>query len=138
MNATHSNAEQPAQDHGQDHGHDHGVSDGHSHGTRRSYLTGFVMAVVLTAIPFWLVMSGVLANPQVTALVIFAFAFVQIIVHAIYFLHLDTRSESGWTLMAFVFTVVIVAITIAGSIWIMYHLDLNMMPMGPGGKPGVM
>jgi cytochrome o ubiquinol oxidase operon protein cyoD len=128
MSATHSKGEPAA------HGHSGGYGDGYSHGTHRSYLTGFGLAVVLTAIPFWLVMSGVL-NTQATVFIIFACAFVQIIVHAVYFLHLDTRSESGWTLMAFVFTVVIVAIVIAGSIWIMYHLDVNMMPMGPGAKP---
>ncbi|MGM3213399.1 hypothetical protein ACS229_27130, partial [Klebsiella pneumoniae] len=38
--------------------HHHG--DGHSHGTFSSYMLGFVLSVVLTAIPFWLVMSGVL------------------------------------------------------------------------------
>jgi cytochrome o ubiquinol oxidase subunit IV len=114
---------------------DHGPGGGYSHGTHRSYLTGFGLAVALTVVPFWLVMSGVL-NTQATILIIFACAFVQIIVHAVYFLHLDTRSESGWTLMAFVFTVVIVGITIIGSIWIMYHLDVNMMPMGPGKLPG--
>lgn len=128
MNAMHANVD-PAV---------HGHGDAYSHGSRRSYLIGFSLSVLFTAIPFWLVMSSALQNPQTVALLIFAFAFAQIIVHAIYFLHLDTRSESGWTLMASVFTVVIVAITIAGSIWIMYHLDLNMMPMAPGSPGGAM
>ena len=101
---------------------------GHGHGTRRGYLVGFALALLLTAIPFWLVMEDTLHDPQSTALVIFALALVQIVVHVIYFLHLDTRMEGGWTLMAFVFTVVIVGITISGSIWIMYHLNTNMMP----------
>lgn len=124
MSSTHANADPALHSHG----------DTHGHGSRRGYVIGFILSVILTAIPFWLVMRGVL-NPQATALLIFAFAFAQIIVHAICFLHLDTRSEAGWTLMAFVFTVVLVGITIAGSIWIMYHLDLNMMPMGPGSGP---
>lgn len=102
--------------------------DTHGHGTRRGYLIGFVLSLILTAVPFWLVMTDALHDPQSTALVIFALALVQIAVHVICFLHLDTRAEGGWTLMAFVFTLVIVGITISGSIWIMYHLNTNMMP----------
>jgi cytochrome o ubiquinol oxidase operon protein cyoD len=56
-----------------------------------------------------------------------AFAAVQIVVHMIYFLHMSPRSESGWTLMALLFTVVVVVITLSGSLWVMYHLNTNMM-----------
>lgn len=103
-----------------------------AHGSRRSYLIGFLLSVVLTAVPFWLVMTGTLASPVLTALVIFASAAVQIVVHVVFFLHLDARGEGGWTLISFVFTVVIVAIVLGGSLWIMYHLNTNMMPMQPG------
>lgn len=108
----------------------HGAASGH--GSRRGYLIGFLLSVVLTAVPFGLVMSGALASPVLTALVIFVCAGVQIIVHVVYFLHLDARGEGGWTLISFVFTVVIVAIVLGGSLWIMYHLNTNMMPMQPG------
>jgi cytochrome o ubiquinol oxidase subunit IV len=101
----------------------------HGHGSYRSYLTGFLLSAVLTAIPFWLVMTGALADPGLTTGIVIACAVVQIVVHSICFLHVDTRSEGGWTLMTFVFTAVIVAITIGGSVWIMYHLNTNMMPM---------
>ena len=57
----------------------------------------------------------------------------QIVVHVVFFLHLDTRSEGGWNLIAFAFTVVVVAIVLGGSLWIMFHLNSNMMPMGPTG-----
>lgn len=110
--------------------HSHG--DTHGHGSTRGYIVGFVLSVVLTAVPFWLVMTGVLPGMVATAIIIFALALVQILVHVVFFLHLDTRSEGGWTLIAFIFTAVIVAIAIAGSIWIMYHLNTNMMPMPPG------
>lgn len=119
-----------------DHGHDHG--DAPAHGTRRSYLTGFALSVVLTAVPFWLVMTGALHNDQGTALAIMVFAFVQVIVHMIYFLHLNSRSEGGWNMMALIFTVVIVVITLAGSLWVMYHMNVNMMPgMGAGDASGM-
>ena len=85
--------------------HDHEHSQG-SHGTMGSYMIGFGLSVLLTAIPFWLVMNQTFANPQVTAFVIMGFAMVQIIVHMIYFLHMNTRSEGGWSMMALLFTLV--------------------------------
>lgn len=110
------------------HDHDlHSHGDTHGHGSRKDYLIGFFLSVVLTAIPFWLVMAGPF-SAGVTAVAIMAFAFVQIIVHMVYFLHMDTKSEGGWTMMALVFTVVLVVITLSGSIWVMYHLNTNMMP----------
>jgi cytochrome o ubiquinol oxidase operon protein cyoD len=114
----------------------HSQGDTHGHGSRRSYLIGFGLSLVLTAVPFWLVMTGVLADAQSTAIAIIALAFVQIVVHTLFFLHVNTRAEGGWTLMALIFTLVIVAIVISGSLWIMYHLNSNMMPMAPGSMPG--
>ncbi|ARP99259.1 cytochrome o ubiquinol oxidase subunit IV [Pseudorhodoplanes sinuspersici] len=109
-----------------DDAHTHG---GQSHGSLRSYLTGFGLSVILTAIPFWLVMSDALGNKQVTAFLIMAFAAVQIVVHMIYFLHMDTRSEEGWSMMALIFTIIMVMIALTGSLWVMYHLNINMMPV---------
>ena len=109
------------------HGHEH-HEDEAVHSTLKGYLTGFVLAVILTAIPFWLVMSGGLAKSSTTALVVLALAAVQIVVHMIYFLHMNTKSEGGWNMLALIFTMVLVVITLSGSIWIMYHLNNNMMP----------
>ena len=112
------------------HGHDHDGHDSHgaAHGSLRGYVTGFLLSVVLTAIPFWLVMNDVLGNSTLTAIVIMLFAAVQIVVHMIYFLHMNGRSEGGWTLLALIFTILIVAIALAGSLWVMFHLNANMMP----------
>lgn len=122
---SHAHAGHAGHGHG-DHGHHH--DDGHSHGTFGSYMIGFVLSVILTAIPFWLVMTGKLDNTQ-TALAIMGLAAAQIVVHMIYFLHMNGRSEGGWTLLALIFTVIIVVIALAGSLWVMYHLNANMMPM---------
>ncbi len=108
-----------------EYGHEHAAE--HAHGSLRGYMTGFWLSVVLTAIPFYLVMSGVIDSKEVTSLVIMAFAVAQIVVHMIFFLHMNAKSESGWTLMALLFTIVIVVITLSGSLWVMYHLNANMM-----------
>lgn len=111
------------------HAHDeHGHDDG-NHGSLRDYTIGFVLSVILTAIPFWLVMGKVLNDSSTTALVILGFAAVQIVVHMIYFLHMNARSEGGWNMLALIFTIVLVVITLAGSLWVMFHMNANMMPM---------
>ena len=99
------------------------------HGSRRAYRIGVALSILLTVVPFWLVMSKAVSNPTVTAGINFALALIQITVHVVSFLHLDTRSEGGWTLLAFLFTAVIVVLTIGGSVWVMYHLNTNMMPI---------
>lgn len=111
-------------------------TDGHSHGTFKSYMTGFVLAVILTVIPFWLVMGHVV-DVESTRILIVAFAIAQIVVHMVYFLHMNTKSEGGWTMMALLFTVILVFIALAGSLWVMFHMNVNMMPM-PSDVPGMM
>jgi cytochrome o ubiquinol oxidase operon protein cyoD len=109
-------------------GHDHEIDDGIPHVSAREYLTGFVLSVVLTAIPFALVMSKTISSSVVLSVVLLAFAAVQIVVHMVYFLHMNARSEGGWNLLALVFTGVLVVIVLSGSLWVMHHLNRNMMP----------
>lgn len=104
------------------------------HFALRTYLIGFVASVVLTAIPFWIVMHGVVDSRAVAMAVIVVLAVAQILVHTVAFLHVNTRVQGGWTLVAYVFTAVLVLIVIAGSMWIMLHLNTNMMPGMPGGS----
>ena len=108
------------------HGHDH--HDGADHGSMKSYMTGFVLSVILTAIPFWLIMGDVIADQTVATLIIVAFAVVQVVVHMVYFLHMNTKSEGGWTFMSMIFTLIIVMIALIGSLWVMYNMNVNMMP----------
>jgi cytochrome o ubiquinol oxidase operon protein cyoD len=109
------------------HDHDPHVEDD-LHISLKGYMTGFVLSVILTAIPFWLVMGNVLDKPGTTAIVILAFAAVQIVVHMIYFLHLNAHSQGGWNMLALIFTIVLVVITLSGSLWVMFHMNSNMMP----------
>jgi cytochrome o ubiquinol oxidase operon protein cyoD len=80
--------------------------------TLRGYLVGFGVSALLTILAFWIVMSGVIPRAG----------------QAGAFLHVNSRAQGGWTLIAYVFTAVLLLITIAGSVWIMYHLNVNMMP----------
>jgi len=128
MNDAHATTHHDGHGHGHTHAHGHGHGTGYPVATLRDYLTGFGLSVVLTAIPFWLVMTGVIENKTVTAILILLMAAVQIVVHMIYFLHMNAKAEGGWTLMSLIFTVMVLAIALTGSVWIMYHLKVNMMP----------
>ncbi|HEU4375867.1 MAG TPA: cytochrome o ubiquinol oxidase subunit IV [Telluria sp.] len=111
------------------HGHDHDHHDHNvPHSTLGGYATGFILAVILTAIPFWLVMGKVFSNSATAGFVVLGIAAVQIVVHMIYFLHMNTKVEGGWSMLAMLFTVMVVVIMLSGSIWVMYHMNHNMMP----------
>lgn len=121
----HAQGQAAGQDH---HGHGDHDHDGAPHGSMKGYVTGFVLSVILTAIPFGLVMSGVISDKSVVAGICMVLAIVQIVVHMIYFLHMNRKSESGWTLMSLIFTIIIVVIALTGSLWVMFHMNQNMMP----------
>ncbi|TPW26834.1 cytochrome o ubiquinol oxidase subunit IV [Pararhizobium mangrovi] len=121
-----------ADTHIEHHADGHHEGDAIGHGSRRGYLIGFGLAVVLTVIPFWLVMGNVLDSALATAILVMALALVQVVVHMIYFLHVNARAEGGWNIMALIFTVILVVIAISGSIWVMFHLNNNMMPQMTG------
>lgn len=110
-------------------GHDSHGPGGAAHGTLRGYLAGFVLSVILTAVPFWLVMDMPLPDAQTTGLIVVGLAVVQIVVHMVCFLHMDPRSEGGWIMTSLVFTLIVVVIAISGTMWVMYHLNTNMMPV---------
>ena len=107
--------------------HSTGHSDEGAHGSRRTYLIGFWLSVLLTAVPFYLVMSDIVENKHAAGVLLVAMAAVQIIVHMICFLHMNGKSENGWTMMSLIFTIIIVGIVLSGSLWVMYHLNVNMM-----------
>ena len=105
----------------------HGFEGGAGHPTVKAYIIGFVLSVILTAVPFALVMSHA-ATAAILIPAVIAIGVVQIGVHLVYFLHMNRSSSQLWNNAAFVFAAVIVGILVIGSLWIMYHLNMNMMP----------
>ena len=117
-----------------------GTVAGESHASVKSYMIGFVLSVVLTAIPFGLVMDathhGLSADTVLAA--ILAFAIVQVFVHIVYFLHMDRSAEQRWNVLAFAFTILILVIVVAGSVWIMHNATTNMEhSMAPTSAEGI-
>lgn len=98
------------------------------HGNYRSYIIGFILSVILTVIPFAIVMGETFGNPNWAIAIIFILGTSQMLVHLHYFMHVSLRVDEGWQAMSLIFTVLIIVIIMAGSIWIMFHLHENMMP----------
>jgi cytochrome o ubiquinol oxidase operon protein cyoD len=113
------------------HSHGQDGASGAPHGTRKEYVLGFGLSVALTALPFWLIMAHVISSPVAATFTVMGLGFVQVIVHMTYFLHMNSRSQGGWNLLALLFTALLVLIVLSGSVWVMYHLNTNMMPPSP-------
>jgi cytochrome o ubiquinol oxidase operon protein cyoD len=104
----------------------HTVHNGESHGSAGSYVAGFVLSVLLTAAAFGIVLTGFWSGER--AIVgIAALALVQIVVHLVFFLHMNSSSAQRWNVMAFAFTVMTAVILIGGSLWILHNVSMNMM-----------
>jgi cytochrome o ubiquinol oxidase subunit IV len=92
------------------------------------YVIGFVLASALTAASFYVLNTSLIWGPGIpVALIVLAIA--QMGVHLVFFLHITTAPDNTNNVLALAFGVLIVALVIAGSLWIMDHLNQNMMPM---------
>lgn len=95
------------------------------HASLRNYIIGFVLAVVLSVIPFWLVATHDLP-PQRTLLVIGIAAVLQVLVHLRFFLHINFTTTPRENMLALVFTAILIFLMVGGSFWIMFDLHQRM------------
>lgn len=102
------------------------ISKEHQDSGAKGYIIGFIASLVLTIIPFYFAYTGVLSR-EATIEILIITAVLQLLVHLVYFLHMDSSEKGRFNALSFAFTAVIVFIVIAGSIWIMWNLNHNMM-----------
>jgi cytochrome o ubiquinol oxidase operon protein cyoD len=92
------------------------------------YLIGFVLAAALTGVSFYITRSTLVWTPSIPiALSVLAVA--QMGVHLVFFLHMTSGPDNVNNLMALAFGLLIVMLLVFGSLWIMAHMNHNMMPM---------
>ena len=115
--------------------HDRAPGDEAAAGSRRhqiisglqAYVIGLVLAVLLTATSFWAASTHLLWAPGIPiGLAVLAVA--QMGIHLVFFLHITTGPDNTNNVLALAFGVLIVALVVAGSLWIMANLNANMMP----------
>jgi cytochrome o ubiquinol oxidase subunit IV len=93
--------------------------------TLSAYIVGFVLCVVLTLMAFGLIETRLLSDTYLY-ITLAALAIVQLFVQSICFLRLNCSAEGKWNLLPFLFTLLIIAILVSGTLWIMYNLNINM------------
>src|SRR5262249_3283634 len=94
----------------------------------RGYLIGLGLATLITVVAFFVCGTSLVWQPSIPiALMVLAIA--QMGVHLVFFLHITTGPESMNNVLALAFGVLIVFLLIVGSLWIMTHLDNNMVSM---------
>ncbi len=92
------------------------------------YLVGFTLATLLTCVSFYMAHSTLVWTPSIPiALTVLAIA--QVGVHIVFFLQMTSGPDNVNNLMALAFGLLIVVVLVFGSLWIMLHLNHNMMPM---------
>ncbi len=118
-----------------DNSHAHGS---HQPATFRSYVTGFVLAVVLTLASFWVVMNPNMSKVDIL-ITIAVLALVQVVVHLYYFLHMSMAPDKKWDTISFAFTAMLLFFVVVGSIWIMANMMATLMPSAniPGLSGGM-
>jgi cytochrome o ubiquinol oxidase operon protein cyoD len=92
------------------------------------YVVGLGLAVLLTAVSFFVAGTDLVWQPSIPVAII-VLAIAQMGVHLVFFLHITTGADNTNNVLALAFGIMIVVLVIGGSLWIMANLNHNMMPM---------
>ncbi|ESQ80695.1 cytochrome o ubiquinol oxidase subunit IV [Asticcacaulis benevestitus] len=100
-----------------------------THGSVASYTVGFVASLILTGLSFGAIMGRWVSHDMALPTLV-CLAVLQLLIQLVFFLHMGTAPEQRSDLAALVFTVLILATIVAGSLWVMHNANINMMPTG--------
>lgn len=93
-----------------------------------TYILGLGLAVLLTVASFWIAKTNFIYGPGIPV-ALAALAIAQMGIHLVFFLHLTTAPDNTNNILALVFGLLIVGLVVFGTVWIMAHLNHNLMPM---------
>ena len=97
------------------------------HGSVKSYITGFVLSIIATIIPFFLVANSEISNFSLILLV-YLFAVVQFLIQLFFFMHITAEGKPRFNQMSLLFAIVVVFVVVLGTGWVMYNLSYHMHP----------
>ncbi|WP_251358454.1 cytochrome o ubiquinol/quinol oxidase subunit IV [Kangiella sp. TOML190] len=92
------------------------------------YIYGFILAVILTVIPFTVASHGDDVGYFATVTVITVMAIIQVVVQLRFFLHYTTDRVPIEARIALFLASFMVIVMIFGSLWVMGNLGERMMP----------
>lgn len=110
--------------------HNKDTTEKREHGTTTSYVIGYILSLVFTFIPYYLVVEKA-ATGNVLLAMILAIGVLQMIIQIVFFLHLGRGPKPLYNIAFFISTVGIILVVVVGSLWIMHHLHYNMTPVTP-------
>ena len=105
----------------------HAPSRTFHHGHLAGYVIGFGVCIVLTLASFGAVMTGLLPRVAVMAVLVLL-CVAQLLAQLVFFLHLGTAPDQRSNTGIFVCTALLIAIIVAGSLWVTHNANANMMP----------
>ena len=94
--------------------------------TYKSYFVGLTISIILTLASYFAVTLKTFPV-NTTYSILAVLAVVQILIQVVYFLHIGSEKGTRWNLISFVFSLIMIFIIVAGSLWVMYNLNTNMM-----------
>ena len=97
------------------------------------YIFGFLVSLVLTFTAYMFVVGQVFSGTTLV-LILGGLALLQMLIQLVFFLHVAEESRPRFRLLSFGFMATVLIIVVAGSLWIMHHLNYNMMQMSPHDK----
>jgi cytochrome o ubiquinol oxidase operon protein cyoD len=106
--------------------HSHSDHTGFAEKNVRTYVLGFALCLILTIFAFGLIKMNLADKPMVYILLT-VFAVGQLLVQSVCFLGLRSDRDGKWSLLPFLFTLLIIFFLVGGSMWIMYNLNVLMM-----------
>lgn len=107
--------------------YNHKTTQNSEHGTTGAYIIGFVLSLIFTIIPYYLVVNKVISGNALLA-VILGIAVWQMIIQLVFFLHLGRGPKPLYNIVFFFATAGVIIVTIGASLFIMHNLYRNMSP----------
>lgn len=97
------------------------------HGDWRIYVAGYGLCIIQTAVAFAVASTSYMTHDSNLA-AIACLAIGQMLVQLIFFVHLSTTPDAGANTAALAYAAMVIGLVVVGSMWIMAHLNTNMMP----------
>lgn len=94
----------------------------------RGYVLGLALAIALTLASFWVARTHIIYGPGIPVALV-ALAVAQMGIHLVFFLHITTAPDNANNVLALAFGVLIVFVLVFGTVWVMAHMNHNMVPM---------
>jgi len=95
-------------------------------GETRSVILGYGLALLLTLLAFGLVLLHLLTGRQAFYTVL-GLGFVQMVVHLRFFLHVDLNRSARADLQLILFSTLIIALMVGGTLVVLFNLHTRMM-----------